>query len=275
MVSPFPGMDPFLEHPFLWPKVHAMLISCLAQAINALVPDGYAAAIGERVYVERSERSIYPDVLVSRRPGGREGTAAVAVLDAPETAESGWVFAETSVRSRETFVELLATQEGRRVVTHIEVLSPTNKRPGADGRGEYLRKQRQVLDAGVNLIEIDLLRAGEHTVWLPLEQLRARGTWTYLSVLIRPLRAYASIAWPVRLREPLGPIGVPLAEGEGEVWVTLQDVLATTYHAGRLWEMADYSAPPPPPAFSASDARWIGERLRLAGLRPASRGTGV
>ena len=34
--SPFPGMDPYLEHPALWPGVHQSLITYLR---DALVPD--------------------------------------------------------------------------------------------------------------------------------------------------------------------------------------------------------------------------------------------
>ena len=39
---------------------------------------------------------------------------------------------------------------------------------GEPGRGLYLRKQREILESDVNLIEIDLLRAGMHTAAVPL-----------------------------------------------------------------------------------------------------------
>lgn len=45
----------------------------------------------------------------------------------------------------------------RELVTVIELLSPTNKRVGADGRREYLRKREQILQSAVHLVEIDLL----------------------------------------------------------------------------------------------------------------------
>jgi hypothetical protein len=39
MPSPFPGMDPYLEHPGMWPEVHHRLISAIGidngNAINA------------------------------------------------------------------------------------------------------------------------------------------------------------------------------------------------------------------------------------------------
>ena len=39
MASPFPGMNPYLEHPQLWPEVHHRLITAIAIAIQpALLP---------------------------------------------------------------------------------------------------------------------------------------------------------------------------------------------------------------------------------------------
>ena len=61
MPSPFPGMDPYLEHPALWPGVHQGLITYMQAALNTLLPPRYVADIGERLYVVQPERSIYPD----------------------------------------------------------------------------------------------------------------------------------------------------------------------------------------------------------------------
>ncbi|HEV2948984.1 MAG TPA: DUF4058 family protein, partial [Gemmataceae bacterium] len=33
MPSPFPGMDPFLEDPKLWPEFQHLLVTCLYQAL--------------------------------------------------------------------------------------------------------------------------------------------------------------------------------------------------------------------------------------------------
>jgi hypothetical protein len=64
MPSPFPGMDPYLEHPVLWPGVHQNLITFINVALNASLPPRYFANIGERIYVVQSERPIYPEVAV-------------------------------------------------------------------------------------------------------------------------------------------------------------------------------------------------------------------
>ncbi len=57
----------------------------------------------------------------------------------------------------EGYIEIVDVKSGHRVVTTIEVLSPTNKRPG-EGQRLYLQKQADMKQAGVNIVEIDLLR---------------------------------------------------------------------------------------------------------------------
>ncbi|MEQ8961940.1 MAG: DUF4058 family protein, partial [Coleofasciculus sp. C2-GNP5-27] len=34
MPSPFPGMNPYLENPELWPEVHHWLITAIAESLN-------------------------------------------------------------------------------------------------------------------------------------------------------------------------------------------------------------------------------------------------
>ncbi len=38
MPPPFPGMDPYLEHPDLWPDFHNNLASEIQFALNRLLP---------------------------------------------------------------------------------------------------------------------------------------------------------------------------------------------------------------------------------------------
>jgi hypothetical protein len=38
MDYPFPGMNPYLENPDLWPEVHHLLISLLAETLNSCRP---------------------------------------------------------------------------------------------------------------------------------------------------------------------------------------------------------------------------------------------
>ena len=69
MPSPFPGMDPFLEHPAIFPGLHERLIAYLSESLQARLPEPYYAEIGERLWVETSDRSIGPDVYVLQDEG--------------------------------------------------------------------------------------------------------------------------------------------------------------------------------------------------------------
>ena len=83
----------------------------------------------------------------------------MAVLERTEVKPIAGGRSDRRARSKRRF---LTIQElpGRKLVTVIEVLSPTNKKT-KDARAEYLEKRRDLIRSRVNLVEIDLLRAGE------------------------------------------------------------------------------------------------------------------
>ena len=51
MQSPFPGMDPYLEEPSLWPDVHHGLISEMQAVLNRQLRPQYHVRVEERVYI--------------------------------------------------------------------------------------------------------------------------------------------------------------------------------------------------------------------------------
>jgi hypothetical protein len=46
--SPFPGVDPYLENPELWPDVHNRLIAALGDDLSPLLRPRYYVALEER-----------------------------------------------------------------------------------------------------------------------------------------------------------------------------------------------------------------------------------
>ncbi len=62
MQSPFPGMDPYLEAPSIFPDFHDRFITHLSEALQPGLPVPYYAALGRRAWVEISERFVGPDV---------------------------------------------------------------------------------------------------------------------------------------------------------------------------------------------------------------------
>ena len=137
MPSPFPGMDPYLEGS-LWMSVHTQLSAEIARQLAPKLRPRYLALTNERfVYVAKTEIS---------RPQPADSGIAVAPLHMatvmPEPVP------QITVEIRDT--------ANRRLVTAIEVLSPTNKR--GQGREEYLAKRGRLLHSSAHLLEIDFLR---------------------------------------------------------------------------------------------------------------------
>ena len=58
MPIPFPGMNPYLEHPDLWPKVHQKLIAALAETLKQQLPDYYQVRSQSRHYQVSGEASL-------------------------------------------------------------------------------------------------------------------------------------------------------------------------------------------------------------------------
>jgi hypothetical protein len=82
MPSPFPGMNPYLEHPAVFPGLHSRLITALSESLQDKLPAPYYAEIGERVWVEVSQRFVEPDATVLRRGEAREpGEGPVATAE--------------------------------------------------------------------------------------------------------------------------------------------------------------------------------------------------
>ena len=77
MPSPFPGMDPYLESPVLWPDVHHGLISEIQSLLNQSLRPRYHVRVVERVYVsdenDPGRKVIIPDVNIinTGRPKGQ------------------------------------------------------------------------------------------------------------------------------------------------------------------------------------------------------------
>jgi hypothetical protein len=267
MPGPFPGMDPYLEEPALWFGVHQRLMTTASTMLNAELPPHYVANLGERLYVVSPGRSIYPDAVVIERPlvGTTAGRGVAPSLHA--TSAAPWLVTAEPEQRSEPFIEILAVREGHRVVTVIEFLSPTNKAASGAGRELYLEKQAQVLASESHLIEVDLLRHGEHTVAPPRERLLQRGQWDYLVSLHRAGEGWTYHVWPNLLRERLTRIVVPLAEADPDIELDLQAVLDRTYDEGAYTRLIDYRAEPTPP-LTAEDAKWADALLRERGLRP-------
>jgi hypothetical protein len=148
----------------------------------------------------------------------------------------------------------------RRLVTAIEVLSPTNKR--GEGREEYLEKRRRILHSSAHLVEIDLLRRGHR---LPMERSLPPAPY-YVYVGRHDIWPDTDV-WPIRLDQPLPEVPIPLLTGDDDVMLDIRTALAVVYDLSDYGLEIDYSAPPEIP-LEADQSAWVDQHLRTAGLRP-------
>ena len=254
MLSPFPGVDPYVENPEFWSEVHNRLIVAIADSLSPQLRPKYRVAIEKRTYLNDGE-----SLLV--------GIADVAVLTSRSTSTSPPSTATLTTRHkspmqvtvpmpeevRESYLEIREVSGGQ-VVTVMEILSPTNKRPGA-GRIAYERKRQQVLGSETHLVEIDLLRSGA-----PMPLLGDFPSQYYILVSRSHQRPVADL-YAFNLPEEIPIFSVPLAADEPEPDVDLQTLFNAVYDRAGLDLVIDY-AQPPIPAFTEADAVWAEALLR-------------
>jgi hypothetical protein len=264
MKSPFPGMDPYLEQ--FWLDVHARLVTYACDQLQDRLPTDLIARMEERVYVETPEgerRSMHPDVRVLDRETGQAATASA--LDGIAVAEPEVVHINQDEPVTETYIEIREARSGHRVITAIEFLSPSNKTPGP-GQDLYLQKEKELRLAGVNLVEIDLVRSGRrilagspHTIPNPRQT-------AYIACVRRGRQPTRLEFYRLPLGERLKAIRIPLRETDTDVALDLQALVDQAYRLGRYELEFDYSQPPDP-LLEGADAAWADELLRSQGLR--------
>ncbi len=269
MPSPFPGMDPYLENPEIFPDLHDSMINYLREQLQASLPAPYFAALGRRIWIEFSRRSIGPDVQVRRGSGpvARRPEEGGVALATPPTARPV-VVKVAHDEFREPFVEIYA-QSGRekRLVTSIQVLSLTNKTSGERGRDLYKRKQDELLSSKVHVVEIDLLRGEEHTTAVPLDlAVEECGKFDYHVSVHRFDEMETFFVYPIHLEERLPVISIPLRPGDPEALIDLQAVFDRCYDAGPYSREISYGEDAVIPALHPGQATWAEHVLHRAKL---------
>lgn len=260
MPCPFPGMDPYLEHPGLWPDVHQRLIVAIANALAPVLRPRYRVAIEQRVYVADVEGLFFlgrPDVSVlGVKPPARPATDTPPSIAAVEPVP---VVVPLPDRVREGYLEVRDVATGE-VVTVLELLSPTNKHAG-EGRRLYKEKRLQVLGTRTHLVEVDLLREGEPmTMW-------GNGRDHHYRILVsRSERRPRADLYAFDLPQPIPSFLLPLREGDEEPTVDLGALLHALYDRAGYDLAVDYTAEPVPP-LEGDAAIWVDKLLRGKGLR--------
>jgi hypothetical protein len=235
------------------------LITYLGDALQERLPADLVARTEEEVVIigaGQAPASYRPDLQV-REPWALREPPAAEVLSAPSAVQ-----ATEPIRvflDEETERWLAVRDRTGRLITVLELLSPSNKVESLD-RDRYLRKQRGYLLSGANLVEIDLVRRGEPVFPRAAREVLKQAGAAYGACVSRVARPVEREVYPMRLRERLAAIRVPLRLADADVVLDLQ-ALIDQCHERRRYQLLDYRLPLDPP-LSAEDATWAEQLLR-------------
>lgn len=257
--NPFPGMNPYMER--RWSDVHVRLIAQIADELGSTLPDAYSAMGEAKVDVSGGDAPRY--------------FADVAVVDEPwkhglppvwKPANDGHLLDQEPViieveSPPERWVEI--RHDDGKLVTVIEVISPSNRE---SGRQEFEVKRKDYIASGVNVVEIDLLRAGRRLIDLGrMSFAREFGkAEAYTICTIRAGFPSRREVYVCPLREAVRSVRIPLRRPDPDVMINLQPMIDRVYTTGRYWKL-DYTEPLDPP-LKEEDQAWANERLKAAGL---------
>jgi len=231
MLSPFPGMDPYLEDPAIWSDFHGTTLMGLRAELNERLPAPYLARWDRYVWVDEADVEPVrplgkPDVfMVDQLSRSSEveqaalGIAAPAMATVPEVEPRG-----------KPYIKII-DRRGRRVVTVIEFLSPANKSSGKD-REAYLAKRQEYFRTGTNLVEMDFLRAGLRP---PVQEKLPPAS--YYLLVSRAVDFPRVGIWPLGIRDRLPTIPVPLNPDDPPVMLDLRPCMDRAYDEGTMWTM--------------------------------------
>ena len=259
MSSPFPGMNPYLEHPDRWSTVHNRLIVALADALTPQLLPKYQVDIEKRIYEVVGVNTLLvgrADVSVQRPRTSAEAPNNVVV--APSATEPVKVTVPLTEEVREAYLEVKEAAT-KAVIAAIEILSPTNKQ--GDGRQKYEAKRQRVLRSQTHLVEIDFLRAGN-----PLPVVEDLPQSHYRILVSRSAERPTADLYLFNLPDSIPPFCLPLQANDREPTIELQAMLNDVYGRSGYDYFIDYRVDPLPP-LSEADLSWIDSLLREKGRR--------
>ena len=247
MKTPFPGMDPWLEHPSLWPDVHNSVIAAIRDELSPRIAPDFVARLEQRTYILQQDNLIFlgrPDVAVAT------GLSPQLLVGEANPIGEGVLEVDLTYHDPldESYLEIRDVKT-RTVVTVIEVLSPANK-VDIEGRRQYIQKRRNVLSTLTSFVEIDLLRAGE-----PMDIPAQRRSSDYRILVSRGFERYRSHLYFFGMRQTIPSISIPLLPGMEEPLLDLNRLLHDLYSRARFDLTLDYSQSPVPP-LGEEDAAW-------------------
>ena len=172
-------MNPFPQA--RWPDAHNALIGYIGDSLSERLPSDLAIIAEESISIDFEETDVplRADVAVVEQPILRfpdsipaQHDTSTLILAEPETIHAAPTQRWLEIRDVDNHL-----------VTVIELLSPSNKTPGASAN--LARRHEQLIYGGVNVVEIDLIRGGSRTLPDALSaELKETGSQTMSLVIV-------------------------------------------------------------------------------------------
>ncbi|MDX1965523.1 MAG: DUF4058 family protein, partial [Planctomycetaceae bacterium] len=235
MPSPFAGMDPFLEA--FWLDVHHRLVTYASDWLNEHLPGDLIASTEERVAIDSEGEALHrigPDVRVfspsTADPSEGVRSAGGAAIEAP------YKLVVDLDPVTEAFVRVI--DGGGTLITVIEFLSPSNKR--GEGMTVYRVKRDELLTAGVNVVEIDLVRGGNWRALLEPARVPREAASPYRAVVREGGRRFGGYLFPIYFDRPAAEVPVPLRPTDARPMLPVQQLIGWVYERGRYGARVHY-----------------------------------
>jgi hypothetical protein len=228
-------MNPYFEQADFGRDFHQEFLTTLRRQLAPQLGGAFFVKLEEHIYIHDlplDERRFLgrADLSITRTDETERRSAATGLLEAPTTLQLPAQDVE-----RVPFLEI-RDRHSRELLTVIELLSPSNKKSGADHE-QYLARRRELIRSPANLVEIDLLRGGRPMPAGP------RPECDYSVLVSRAERRPDVDFWPIRLRERLPEIPIPLRGDVADARVDLQQTLDRAYD-GPGYEHVIYAGEP-------------------------------
>lgn len=260
--SPFPGMDPYLEDPTIWPGFHHGFAEEIRAQLNQIIGPRYYADVEVHTVLEEvgvlTSHHIYADAAVlEAEPTLLTGQSAVVVTAAPLVRDL------PEIEQHKLRTVQVKRTDTHQLVTAIEILSPYNKR--GDGLELYRVKRWRLIRSEVHLVELDMLRGGTR----PGQEVQQPPIDTDYIILVNrgnPVgERRRSEIWPVALSEPLPACPIPLLPPDPDAVLALAEVMQQVYKRAAYARRLDYTQPVPPPPLRPAMEKWLVERMKSSG----------
>jgi len=276
--SPFPGCDPYLQK--RWESCHVQMVIAIGELMRGRLPPGLRPRIESRVFLEETDAdgnvrrsNVKPDAFVieypTRYPKPSVGSGSTW-LDGINTDGAALVaepiqFTSVPTEIKERYIDIVDANDGERIITSIELLSPANKQPG-QGFERFREKQDMMRSGGVSLVEIDLIRGGARAISAPPTFQDAGPDILYRIAILRSWEPINGTLYALTLRHQLPTIDVPLRRDDAPLSLNLQAMHDIAYDRGEFGIDLNYHKEPEPP-LPGPDAVWSDQMLKACALR--------